>query len=667
MASKFRITALSSPPQSIDIQIRDSNTGVTMDLCKFDNNDLTDIDVFLANVNASVEYYYNQTNRYTIQGGGQVDVNGYKYIEIVDNLNLVEFSIINNSSPSTVQIDIYTDPAVLDIEVNTVVLSESITDSVNYVRATIETSKQGTLCTFNGISTPVNTNPFTIEVLRNSINSSVFSVTDGDSTGVSDVYFLPHLTSSNIEVSANSIGSTSDLLISNNYTITPSYLFTYSIDNVNFYDTPSFTGVNSSVDTIYVNDNLGVTVSKSFTATGYDPSIIDRVAVFTPSLQNSLIHVLRSENTFKNPKNTLSYEEDTQVNNKDFKQLFETTDGILTNQYRSSYESVNISMFDCSGVETLIVPNQITNNIGITDIRDTTIVEVTYNDRPFLGAQYVSGNTYDPITLQTDSSYYLGSIVPSFIEIGDYVQLEGLRWFKVIDIVYQDNTQTLVFDSLSSVYSSNIGDIVKGFNIYNKLDYEVYEYSIDLSTLNGDYYVTINATDSEFTNVSYQTEYFNVSTEQYNTYLLEYYSTKNNETNYSNGILNILRLRYQKRLTLVPSDTQEVEVTDTNAYLVDATYRDFYNLDLFPIPTNMVRKIGVAMTNDRVFINGLSVLKNKELDSTRVGLSNTYLLTVSFVETDNVIDYNRTNESVSLQNGTPLQIDDNSKGLLFIN
>ena len=75
---------------------------------------------------------------------------------------------------------------------------------------------------------------------------------------------------------------------------------------------------------------------------------------------------------FKNPTNTLSYEEDG-LNSQNFKQLFQTTDGIITQQLITSYDNVNINLVDCQGNTTNLPIVKKTSNIDITDVRDITI------------------------------------------------------------------------------------------------------------------------------------------------------------------------------------------------------------------------------------------------------------------------------------------------------
>ena len=281
--------------------------------------------------------------------------------------------------------------------------------------------------------------------------------------------------------------------------------------------------------------------------------------------------------------------------------------------------------------ESVIVPDKKSNNFDITDVRDVKILSVNYLGSSFVGVQYGLGNTYDPNTLVVNGSYNLGVIVPSFMNVGEYMQIEGAGWFKVINISYYDGMETLVLESLVNSFPLLVvGQTLKwNYKIQQIRLYELYEFSFDCNTLSGDYYITYNITDSEFDNINYRTEWFNVSDNHLNTYLLQYYNSENNETNYSTGITNKIRIPYINTLTYIPNDTNDVYLTDNYAVNIESTYRDLFSLEVIPIPMGFLRKIGLAVSNDRLFLNGLSLLKNQELETERIGLNNVYKPTSS--------------------------------------
>ena len=516
---------------------------------------------------------------------------------------------------------------------------------------------------------PVSTNPFTINnISRDIVNDILINVNNTTSSDAFSIY-VPPINGSyfSVNVVNTPSGGTVTVMPINNRP--PYFTIEYSIDGVNYYNTNSFSNVPQGSYTAYVRDSLGCETSFPFEVTDFAPNVTERSSYFKVSEQNSLISVKREGidniTVFKNPTNTLSFEEETSINLRDFKQLYSTTDGLTTQQYRSNYNNVEVKLINCEGTETLLTPTQKTSNFDVTDVRDVSLIGVSYEGSQYVGLQYKTGNTYDPITLNINGSYNLGANIPDFMNIDDYIQVQGAGWFKVIDVGYYEAIQTLILQSLVSSFPLPMGQTKKGTAIYDILPYEVYEISFDTNTLSGDYYITYNATDIEYENVSERTEWFNVSDNQRDTYVLDYSNSVNNETNYSTGIVNKIRLPYEVKLTLIPNDEQDVYLTDTNAVSIESSYRSFYSLELKNLPSNMVRKIGIILTNDRLFINGMSVLKNGEIEQERIGVTNTYKLTVQFVRSDYASVSNSSDGSIVLPNSNAIRLTGDNVGILL--
>lgn len=613
-----------------------------------------------------IQNNYNATGRYIVTQDYNLNT-----ITIVDNIGGVSFFTeeANNTSGRLTTV-ISNVPLSTDINITSIDISENTLNPCNDVDITINTNVQATQIT-SPVNQTVNTNPFTITTSRDSLNLIDITVTDGFNSD-SDSISVPKIESAmfNTEVVSTPSDSTVSFLWIGD--VLPSILnLQYSLDDVNYSFSNSFSGLSEGSYTVYIKDGIGCSISFGFSVSAFDPDYYVRESVFKISQQNSLITVKREDinnvNVFKNPTNTLSYEEDG-LNNRMFKQLFQVKDGVLTQQFRSSYENTDIKLIDCNGNENIIVPEKKSSNIGITDVRDVTVIEVYYLGNYFTGVKYVSGKTYNPITLDEEDSYYLGSLTPNFMNTKDYIQLEGFGWYEVKDIVFVDGLQVLVLNTTASNFPVEItNQIVKGTTKYNQLNYELYEFSIDCNNLSGDYYLTYNATDSEFQEINEQSEWFNVSESQEETYLLQYYNSENNETNYATGIQNKIRIPYSMELKFIPSDTQDVYLTDTNAVSVESTFRERYKLTTNPIPLGMIKKIGIALTNDRLFLNGMSLIKDSELEIEELSASNDYILTCQFVRSDYAISSISDENSIVLPTGQPLLSNDITGSLLFAN
>lgn len=667
MASNVVLT-YNNPVNSGDtIEIQDSNIPSVLISLVYGTPSLPvsgNLDIDILNARTFIENNYNATNRYIV-----FEDLFTKTLTITDNIGSSTFTETTNNTSGRVTSVITNDPVYIPVSISSITLLENATDPCNLVDIEILTFTQVTEIT-SPVIQPILTNPFTItDVPRDTSNSILISVNDGITSDADSVYvpvILPILFDLDIVIVPN--GGTVTAIYNGQ---PPNITFQYSLDNLTFFNSSSFSGLTQGNYTLYIKDNIGCTISIPFEITAFQPNVFERVPYFNISEQNSLITVLCQEvnNTtiFKNPLNTLSYREDSQVNNRGFKQLYQKTDGVITQQYRSNYDSVDIKLIDCNGNETILLSEQKSNNFNITDVRDVKILEVDYFGSAFVGVQYGVGNTYDPNSLVINGSYNLGTETPNFMNIDDYIQIEGAGWFRVTDISYYDGLETLVLEVLVNDFPIAVtGQTLRGTSVYNKLPYELYEFSFDLSLLDGDYYIKYNTVDSEFDTIEYVTEYFNVSDNQPYTYFLQYYNTEPNETNYNTGITNKIRIPYINTLTYSPNDTQDVYLTDTNAVNIESEYRDLYELDIKPIPKGFVRKIGLALSNDRLFLNGLSLLKNSELETERIGLSNLYTLTAKFIRSDYAFSNIANDGSIVPLNGEVLGTNDITDTLLSV-
>lgn len=668
MSSK--ITIKFNAPASVGdiLQIQDSNTPSTLIDIQYQTTAFSlpvtgSISQDISNTESLLNNNYNSTGRYKVTANY-----GTSEIEILDKIGNSQFSVTQNNTVGDITTNIVNEPVVTKVSISSASISENTTNTCTLFDLTVTTNIQVTEITSPVIQS-VNTNPFTIVgVPRDSINDILISVNDGATSDDFSIY-VPVTNSSYFDADVVDTPSGASVSINRTSAKSPLFNYTYSLDNVTFYNSNSFSGLSVGNYTAYIKDGLNCSTSIDFVVSEFIPNVFDREAYFKVSEQNSLISVKREVidevTIFKNPTNTLSFEEETDINRRNFKQLFQKKDGVTTQQYKSNYSDVTINLVDCDGNESVIIPEKKTENFNITDVRDVTLLPVDYLGSSYVGVQYKVGDTYDPDTLVVNGSYNLGSDVPEFMNVDDYIQIEGAGWYKVTNVDYYSGIETLVLQSTESGFPLSLTQTVKGTSVYDELNYEVYEYSLDLNNLDGDYYVTYSATDSNYEDANERTEWFNVSDVQFSTYLLQYYNSENNETNYSTGIANKLRIPYDVSLTYLPNDTQDVYLTDTNAVNIESTYRDLYSLECKNVPLGMVRKIGLAVSNDRLFLNGLSLLKNSELEVERIGVSNVYKVTIQFVRSDYAFTNISSDGSIVLPTGTPIKINGSGNGLLL--
>ena len=200
------------------------------------------------------------------------------------------------------------------------------------------------------------------------------------------------------------------------------------------------------------------------------------------------------------------------------------------------------------------------------------------------------------------------------------------------------------------------------------VDFERYQFSFSALFLTGDYYIKVTQTDVNFGDKSYASEWLNVKeTQTEKHFLIDYYNSVNNEINYSTGIRHRIRIPYVLQLKWKPNNTQDLYVTDQNTQLLESRVREFYDFNAAPLPTTMAQKVVLALSLDRLFIDGQSYIMEGEPEAVSFGDTNLYQVKATLVKADYVFDSNSNiiNQDLVVD-GTPLAIIPNQQGMLFI-
>lgn len=624
------------------------------------------IDETILNYKNALELDFNNISIFTVTPDYVNDK-----IIIVVNSPERHFELYTNTTSGAVSVEIVNN-ALPAFTITSLIASEATTSPCSNVKISVTTSEQADEIV-HPINQTVSTNPFVFNVART--NATMFLRMHKDIRRASIYYQVPILSESLFDIDVVNTPSEAVLTVNSSVINSPNLLisFEYSLDNVTYYDIgSSIIGISPGDYTLYIRDNIGCSITIPLTVDEFTPNLIDYSAILEVSNVNSIRFkkdaVWSNCGTLKTINNTLSFEErDRRVVNN-FVQLFQKCDTIKT-QIKSNYTTNEAFLIDENGDETELIVVKKTDNMNKTDVRDAKVFEITtssYLGR--LGIRFDSGQTYDPDTLVTNGTYNLGNNIPAWMNIGDYISIQGQGWFLIEDIVTDVIGKFLVLNTNWSLYGYLENDTVITSSVYNVLDFERYEFTIPFSTLEGYYKVRLNFEDSVFENTSFTSEWLSVKEEHCNTFLIDYYNTENNEINYSTGIRHRLRIPYVFNLKWKPSDEQDIYVTDTNTVLLESKVREFYDFTIKPLPTAMAQKIVLALAHDRLFINGESFLKEGEVSSKSFGDSNTYQVTATLVRSNYVFDSNSGigYGEVLLPSGSPLSIDENASGLLFV-
>lgn len=665
--SSFKITYNSNPLNTDIYSVQDALTPTQ--LIEVDYTGTVPIGSSISETIQITAFYlqaaYNNTNLYVIT---EDYINNE--ISISANNDSRTFTLVENDSSGRISIDITNTPTPTNFTIDSIVLSEAAVDPCNNVELTITTSPQASDIT-SPIVDVVNTNPYVVEIQRT--GETIITMNDIDQNVDSKKLFIPSLVAADFTVDVVNAPNGGTVTVNNNYSFSLAGSFTleYSLNNIDWFLSNSFSGLSIGSYDMYVRDGIGCSFSIPFDIDEFSPIIDPRVEYSFMSNSGSFRFKILEDltNNIRTVYNTLSYEENVENNNRFYTQPYEIGDGTITQQFKSSYEINEAFLIDCNGSETSLIVDQKTQNLNIEDVRDGRVISSEYLGQNYVSVQFGSGNTYDPVTLDVNGTYSLGVELPDWIDIGEYLNIQNAGWIKVIDIVRIEGVNTAIMNFLVSSYPETIPQQGLGRRItslYNQLIYEVYEFNVDMSLLNGSYQIRIDLTDSEFNPVSYLSEWINVKETQEKTHFVQWYNTINNEINYSTGIVNKARFKYIYNMQWLPNDEQETFVANTNTVQIDSTVRNFYIVKLFPIPTAMNQKWNLLCANDRIFVDSVNFIRESEPETIYYNSTNLYQINQQLTEANYKFTSTLSDGSIDINEGVPLAIEGLGNGLLYI-
>jgi hypothetical protein len=638
---------------------------------------LEDIDFFLLpladRIIDAIQKDSNTLGYFTITKVRDTPIN-QPSIEIKSTSSIVEFSVDLNTTAGALTItaeNIIIEP-LLGIT-NVAIFPAEIGNIDTTVKIQVTTTELADNIT-SPIQELVTTNPFDFEFSR--VDNILISVTNSETWFATKTISVPQLLSVYFDLETIITPSGSTFIVNKLQPLKFASLvkIEYSIGDDEWGTSNSWSGLEAGSYTLLIRDNLGSQISIPFEIETFtDVNFVD----YDPIIEISNANALRfKENVAwdtngisKNVNNTLSHEENTILNRRDFIQRYQKNDTVRT-QIKSNYDSITAKLIECgedvtAGIDLTIV--QATDNMDIRDVRDGKIKTLSSG----IGVYFGSGKTYDPETLLENGTYNLLEYLMDWINVGDYINIDGLGWGKIDSLV--PPTKTFQFHYIT-VNIDNTLNYVDGQSViitsaYNLADFNRFEFSLDLSSLNGNYYVLVDCEDAKAENKQFISEWINVQDIQEKHHEIKYYSTRNNEINYGTGIIFTVRLEYMINLQWKPNSEQEIYVTDTRTINLDSKVREFYKLNLMPLPTAMAQKVVLILAHNRLFIDGVSYLLEGEVESSPVGVTNTYKISANLVKTDYVFDSKQlglTSTEILLGSGIPLALDSSARGLLFI-
>jgi hypothetical protein len=572
---------------------------------------------------------YNNSNLFIvlIVSPGTISIEhpntGYFVIGDVDNQTsgAISVSVIDTADPTQISIT--------DVSFSAAVIP--CTD----VQLDITTDVLAVIYRINGGGDIANSaNPFDFEQLRGAFINLEVENAEGNTTN-QNIQVPQALSVSNTVI--NIINSPSGATVTAIVSDADGLELEYSLDDITFQDSNTFSGILEGSYTFYIKDQLSCQIEVPFVVPNFEDGGIgvQFPVADLPSKSNSIRYARRVTETacsnYANDENSLSCEQPYTQNPRMVNQLFQTCD-IITTQIRSNYGSIVTTVIQEDGTETLVPVNQKTTNIGLKDKRDATQYELPDNQS---GIFFTSGDTYDFDTDVQDGTYALNGGLPAWGVVGNFLTLDSV-WYEIVNIIFDESKNAEVLVINNNYTGVDIAVIVG--SIYNLQEYEVYEFTINMASY-PDQKIQVNITETDtdpsFTEVVFLSELLDIKTRHANTVEIVYFSDINTDIFYSTGIVNTIRIPIEYVEGDFEDDT-EAEKTDIDVYLVNA---EIYESDIFHfqlLSKQLMRKVMQALAHKFVTIDEVGYRKESSPTKTTLIGTNLYRLSAPMIKAENV-------------------------------
>jgi len=566
---------------------------------------------------------YNSTGLFTLTTLNGAVNSGIGTVEITANFSGAVFTGISNSF---VDVNIENEVVAPSFTIDTISFSQADVNPCQQVKVNVTTSELATTI-LPPFTVYGNTdNPFSFDWLRGQNNTLTVENALGVQASVAlNLPVFLNIANFTFDVANSPAGGTLNISKVNSDGLE----LQYSLDNSTWQTSPVFSGLEVGNYTIYIKDQLGCSVSKGFS--------VSEFGIYTPYFYISKSNSFRFANriswgdsaNYKTDENTLSHEVDCEIPYTEIQQ-FQSAD-VITTQFKSNYENnvATIIKTDLSEVNVPVV--KMSNNIGIKDKRDAFKYDLGNGKT---GLYFQSGNSYDYTTGLVNGAYVLNGAIPEWAVIGNYFAI-GSAWFLIEDIIYDEakNADVVVF---SNTYTGADVAVIAA-SIFNRFNYEVYEFAIDMVNYIDQYIqVRINNTDAHFTEIIHLSEMIWCKVKHENVLEIKYSNSSNTDMFYGTGIENLIRQQYTYFKGKSDEDS-EVHKTDTNSILLNADVYEVDEIVFEPVTKEIWRKMVLALSHENVTINGVGYVKNGNFNTEGpLERSNLYVLTASMIKTGSV-------------------------------
>jgi len=408
-----------------------------------------------------------------------------------------------------------------------------------------------------------------------------------------NTYPLPRIQTWDIDV-VNIAGQTATIIPKNVGVFDIATTLTYSMNGVNFQQSPSFDLFGVGEYTAYILDSLGGLWSKQF-------SVLDtenKPAAFVDISDVNAIQY-RDNAMYGNYKSLLARQKYANIEKRCFVQKFRDNPTPTVTQIRTSYDNITAIL---DGDLSLPVTKVVTN-LSLRDWRDCTFLDGGLNKTYVL---FESGKVYNPETGVQSGSY--NNVVPNGIKLDDWQGEGNLLQFTFGQFMVTSTSRIASTGAMVLVidipFNSFVPEICK--TTYNKEDWNVHEFSVDMGLLSSDIEHAIEVTfeDDAYPTVIWPSEPFVISDDS----LLvefEYSGDQTISDMIPTGIKHKLFLEAQFYEYEPVLDIETFEDDRMNDVTLKRSLGQNIMLKTHAIPSYLANKIGLASLYKTIKIDGI--------------------------------------------------------------
>lgn len=545
-------------------------------------------------------------------------------VTVTSNSDNTIFENLVSQSPNVTVVISNETTSANDLNISDISISEASSNPCDYVTVTVTTSKLA-----GNIVSPLSDasnsdNPFSFQYLRGQkLKITVSEGLEIQSTSINTPQKL-----SDLDLSIDVVYFNSDNTVTVNYS-SLSLFFTdlnlqYSLDNVSFSSNNVFNNLPEGIQTIYVKDELGCTVSKEFEIESGNEKEEYNYISKTNSIRFARRESWDGINIHKNDENTLSGESMDGVRHCDL-QRFQLND-IIKTQMRSNFDSIEATVIEGDSRISLPV-SKAREFLGLKDHRDCVIFNFGNNKT---GIYFISGSKYDYDNSTKTGDYTLNGVLPVWFKVGSEVILENVGVLEIKSIFFDEEKGVEVAEIAYNY--SGLPTLRKVKTIYNIRPFNLFEFSVDFSSFEDKYLnIEIKAIDSELDPITWISELIQIKEVHEDCLEIKYHNEKNGDIFYETGIRNLIRIPLNRKKDN-PISESEIHKGDDKVSLTRAEYYEGDEFEFFPISKELSKKLELALKHTQLTLSGVGYRLYESPEKNALDDSNLYVIKAKMIK-----------------------------------